>query len=107
MPMRPPRICGCGRKVAAGVLCACQILRKAEAARRRPTASDRGYGTAWQKARSGFLASHPNCAMCGKPATVVDHINPHRGDKALFWDKSNWQPLCTHHHNSTKQAQER
>ena len=24
-------------------------------------------------------------------ATVVDHIRPHRGDKELFWDKSNWQ----------------
>ena len=26
--------------------------------------------------------------------TVVDHIVPHRGDQKLFWDKSNWQPLC-------------
>ncbi|WP_349253802.1 HNH endonuclease signature motif containing protein [Bradyrhizobium sp. CB2312] len=45
--------------------------------------------------------------MCGKPAVVVDHIKPHRGDRALFWDKGNWQPLCTHHHNSTKQRLER
>lgn len=27
-------------------------------------------------------------------ATVVDHIVPHRGDQKLFWDESNWQPLC-------------
>ena len=27
-------------------------------------------------------------------ATVVDYIVPHRGDQKLFWDKSNWQPLC-------------
>lgn len=28
------------------------------------------------------------------PARVVDHITPHRGDVALFWDESNWQALC-------------
>ena len=27
-------------------------------------------------------------------ATVVDHIIPHRGDRILFWDQNNWQPLC-------------
>jgi len=32
-------------------------------------------------------------------ATVVDHIRPHRGDAALFWDPSNWQPLCKEHHD--------
>jgi 5-methylcytosine-specific restriction protein A len=25
---------------------------------------------------------------------VVDHIIPHKGDKDLFWDSNNWQPLC-------------
>jgi hypothetical protein len=24
-------------------------------------------------------------------ATDVDHIIPHRGDKKLFWNESNWQ----------------
>ena len=33
------------------------------------------------------------------PATVVDHIIPHRGDRKLFWDESNWQSLCERHHN--------
>jgi 5-methylcytosine-specific restriction protein A len=28
------------------------------------------------------------------PATVVDHIVPHRGDPVLFWDEANWQGLC-------------
>nr|WP_309493912.1 hypothetical protein [Bradyrhizobium arachidis] len=45
--------------------------------------------------------------MCGKPAVVVDHKTPHRGDKTKFWDRGNWQPLCAHHHNSAKQSQER
>jgi 5-methylcytosine-specific restriction protein A len=26
-------------------------------------------------------------------ATVVDHIKPHKGDKLLFWQRANWQPL--------------
>lgn len=49
------------------------------------------------------------CQAQGKltPATVVDHIKPHKGDSALFWDTGNWQGLCTHHHNSTKQAIEK
>ena len=25
----------------------------------------------------------------------------------LFWDATNWQPLCQSHHNSTKQREER
>ena len=33
--------------------------------------------------------------------TVIDvgHIKPHRGDRQLFWDRGNWQPLCEHHHD--------
>lgn len=27
-------------------------------------------------------------------ATIVDHKVPHKGDKALFWDSTNWQSLC-------------
>ena len=57
-----------------------------------------------EQARKKFLQAHPICVRCyaeGKitEATVVDHIIPHRGDMKLFWDKSNWQPLCEHHHN--------
>src|SRR5699024_6785952 len=56
-------------------------------------------GSRWQKASKAFLQSHPLCAECRKQgrytkATVVDHIVPHRGDQKLFWDRSNWQPLC-------------
>ena len=34
-----------------------------------------------------------------RKASVVDHIIPHRGDEALFWDRSNWQALCHRHHS--------
>ena len=110
MPSRPPRICRCGFKVASGTLCACQV--KAEAARRaraeanRPTARERGYSVAWQKARAGFLAKHPLC-QCGAPATVVHHTTPHRGDKALFWNRRLWAPRCAPCHNRIDQAEER
>ncbi|WP_323784771.1 HNH endonuclease signature motif containing protein [Thalassovita sp.] len=45
--------------------------------------------------------------MCGASATVVDHIKAHRGDERLFWDRTNWQPLCAPCHNRHKQRQER
>ena len=32
-------------------------------------------------------------------ACVVDHLVPHRGDRLLFWDASNWQSLCESCHN--------
>lgn len=41
-------------------------------------------------------------------ASVVDHIVPHKGDQALFWDvEGNWQALCKLHHDSQKQREER
>lgn len=72
----------------------------------------RGYGSRWQKARLHYLAAHPLCAYCAKQgrttaAEVIDHIKPHKGDMALFWDSSNWQPLCKHCHDSHKQREEK
>jgi 5-methylcytosine-specific restriction enzyme A len=71
---------------------------------RRGTAHERGYGARWQKARKLFLSAHPICRRCEKdgrltPARVVDHIVPHRGDAVLFWDRSNWAPMCTPCHD--------
>ena len=40
-----------------------------------------------------------------EPATVVDHITPHKGDMVKFWDESNHQGLCKRHHD-TKTATE-
>lgn len=110
MPARPARICPCGHRVPGGTQCACQV--KAEAERRaraeanRPSARERGYSVAWQKARAGFLAKHPTCA-CGAPATVVHHTIPHRGDKALFWNRRLWAPRCAPCHNQADQAEEK
>lgn len=94
------------------------------------TSTERGYSYAWQKAREGFLAKHPFCIRCLAEAgivsttkaevilecaergmavpwaSVVDHRVAHRGDKKLFWDSSNWDPLCTTHHSRDKQREE-
>lgn len=110
MPMLAPRICGCGKRVAVGVKCACQIARKAAHDRRRPNATDRGYDSKWRRESRAFLAlpgnSHCICG-CGRIANVVDHIIPHKGDMKLFWDRKNWQPMNSHCHNSKKQSMER
>ena len=108
MPKKPKTPClhpGCPELVEPGTKY-CEKHKKLHPAEplRERGANERGYGYAWQKARKAFLAAHPLCVMCQKEgkyvkATVVDHIIPHRGDKKLFWDSSNWQSLCEHHHN--------
>lgn len=70
------------------------------------------YGYRWQQAREGWLRNSPLCVRCqqegiNKPANVVDHIQPHRGDMTLFWDRANWQSLCTNCHSSYKQRLEK
>lgn len=108
MPNRPPRICPtCQRAVAADRMCMCARKRRVEHDRKRPTARERGYSTAWDKARRDFLASHPRCAHCGGLATVVNHIVPHKGDQGLFWKRSNWEAVCAPCHNGPIQSAER
>lgn len=110
---RPPHLCQCGNIVAHGARCTCQINSTRARNRRydttRPNARARGYTREWEAARAEFLAQHSHCKHtgCTAPATVVDHIIPHRGDRTLFWDRSNWQPLCAHHHNKHKQQMDR
>jgi 5-methylcytosine-specific restriction protein A len=101
MPVRPKKPCrkhGCKELVELGY---CDKHKKESYKRdeRRGTASERGYGSEWRKARLGFLSRNPLCKECLKndiiePATDVDHVIPHRGDRKLFWDVNNWQALC-------------
>lgn len=75
------------------------------------SSNDRGYTYAWSKARAEFLRAHPLCVYCERQgrttaATVVDHIQPHRGNQQKFWDRNNWQSLCAHHHSSDKAREE-
>lgn len=84
----------------------------AEHDRHRGSARERGYGAAWDRASAAFKCAHPLCLGCQaigriEPATVTDHVKPHRGDMAVFWDSSLWQPACDWHHNEVKQRLER
>ncbi|WP_407312085.1 HNH endonuclease [Desulfosporosinus sp. SB140] len=108
MPIKPRRPCsfpGCP-ELTSGQYCnehQKQITKAYDL--RRGSAAQRGYDARWTKARKRYLKEHPLCVECLKaskltPANVVDHIIPHRGDKSLFWNESNWQSLCSHHHNS-------
>lgn len=70
------------------------------------------YSHRWRKARARFLQDNPLCRLCAEigratPATVVDHVEPHRGDAARFWSASNWQALCKTCHDAIKQTAER
>lgn len=74
-----------------------KYLKACEA--RRENANKRGYNSAWNRARVGYLSRHPICVICGRPATEVDHIIPHKGDYKKFWDTTNWQSLCHECHS--------
>jgi 5-methylcytosine-specific restriction protein A len=72
----------------------------------RGSSTERGYDWRWRKAAKAFLALPENalCRVCRVAgvrvaATVVDHVVPHRGDERLFWDVTNWQPVCAPCHN--------
>jgi len=77
--------------------------------------SDKRYHSGrWRKASKAFLNNSDNttCKLCFvvgivRPATIVDHIIPHRGDDKLFWDQDNWQGLCATCHSRHKQIQEK
>lgn len=65
----------------------------------------RGYDSRWRKYRAWYLKRHPLCRHCEEkgrltPATVVDHIEPHKGDQQKFWDFKNHQGLCKPCHDS-------
>lgn len=117
MPMMPTTLCshsGCNASAGANGVCkmhkpkpkhqkAKQIKQAVPAKLKRidnrPSSAQRGYDTRWRSARELFLADEPLCRNCMlqniiKGADVVDHIIPHRGDHDLFWDQTNWQPLC-------------
>ena len=48
---------------------------------------------AWKAKRKSYLEDHPFCVMCGRPASIVDHVVPIRqGGEPL--DDDNLQSLC-------------
>lgn len=71
------------------------------------------YKTArWLKLRKRQLRVEPLCRFCAAQrrlslGRVVDHIRPHKGDEALFFDPENLQTLCKPCHDGEKQHMER
>ena len=54
----------------------------------------------WRQLRKGFLKKNPFCFVCGKEATIADHITPHRGNIELFYNEDNLQPMCWSCHSA-------
>jgi 5-methylcytosine-specific restriction protein A len=77
----------------------------------RPNADVRKLYTTdrWRRLRAQVLADEPLCVDSAargvlEPSTTADHITPHRGDVALFWDRGNLQALCHACHSRKTQA---
>ncbi len=109
MPYARPHLCnhpGCGELTSAR-LCGTherQLKREYGRIRRISSGPVLHSSYAWQKASRQFLRANPICRECLKSdrisvSAVTDHIVPHRGDLTLFWDRSNWQPLCKRCHD--------
>lgn len=80
------------------------------------SAAARGYGPEWRATSKAWLAAHPYCgdrlqgpspehSRCTRDgrrerAQLVDHIQPHRGDRQRMWSDSNWQSLCRRCHGA-------
>ena len=65
----------------------------------------------WRKIARQQLRDHPLCCMCLAeaqvvPATICDHVEPHKGNPEMFW-LGKIQSLCIDHHNGTKQQSEK
>jgi len=98
MPNRPLRLCsnpGCSELTDKSYCL--KHTRKFD--QKRGSSYDRGYDGRWRKYRILFLREHPLCEICLNEckitqANVVDHIEPHKGNKQLFWDEGNHQALC-------------
>ena len=75
--------------------------------RGQPTKWDKWYSTArWARIRRHQLLEHPLCAYCAErgivqPATICDHVEPHRGDINKFW-LGKLQSLCKTCHDGAK-----
>ncbi len=66
--------------------------------------------TRWKRRRAEQLRRDPLCRMCTQlgrttAACIADHVKPHRGDEAKFFE-GQLQSLCKACHDRHKQGQE-
>lgn len=75
---------------------------------------------AWRRASAEWLERFPFCVLClmhcrineramsdtcgTQRHLIVDHIEPHRGNERLYWDRNNLQTLCRLCHDRDKQS---
>jgi 5-methylcytosine-specific restriction endonuclease McrA len=102
-PLHRPRHLGPRRRAEA--------TRQRDLAQRRGTKTERGYNSHWERESKRHRIEHPLCVCCKangrvKAAALVDHIVPHKGDDALFWDPANRQSLCNWCHERIKKPLE-
>lgn len=102
-PSAPQRLCPFCDSYFRG-RCECRKVDDKARDKWRGSRSERGYGRRWKRARLRWLACNPLCVehlRSGETvvASVVDHIQPHKGDWRLFWDQQNWQSLCKSCHD--------
>ena len=73
-----------------------------------PRSGTPGYGAAWRRARDPYIAEHPDCEICGRPAVDVHHRDGRHPSAPGANAQSNLQSLCRSCHRRetehTKQA---
>jgi 5-methylcytosine-specific restriction protein A len=108
MPNKASKLClwpRCGR-LTSGAYCEEHTREKRKQQEANTDRSSKPlYNSArWKAMRLAQLSREPLCAECLKvgrltAATIVDHIVPHKCNANLFFDSSNHQSLCKHHHD--------
>lgn len=104
MPVKPASPCsqpGCPARAVTHGRCQAHQRQREQA---RGSAAARGYDARWRRESKAYLAEHPYCVDClaeGRYvlATEVHHTTPHKGNQAVFWDKSKWAGCCKRHHS--------
>ena len=105
MPVRPPV-----HRPMGALSDAQRAAAKKAFDKKRGTAAQRGYDSKWIELRNIVRAEEPLCRQCLAEGRItatqeIDHIIPHKGNRALFIARDNLQGLCKRHH-SAKTARE-
>ena len=77
-----------------------QFCQAHDTTKARARDRQRTYGRRWRSYSQRFRRIHPDCQLCGSPATQVDHIHPVSGSAdPLFWEPTNHQAFCASCHS--------
>ncbi len=112
MPQKPLTACaipGCPRPATRDGRCSTHATSpsggRREQSRPRPSAAAQGYGRAWQRLRTRYLAAHPYCECgCGRRASHVDHVIPRSQGGTDAWE--NLQALAPGCHSRKTNRQD-